>query len=252
MTKKIIIIILIVLLICEGVIFYIGFNNKYSKSDVEKMCNSRVESKLNEICESKIENGTCEPKCNCNCDYGYTGNLCNYKYLNNGDKFYYYNVSRYNYSPQDIVLQEIGLEIKLDNNNKYINNRLFLEKINLNDDPTKVQYKLTTTGGHRFYKENSSSDKDYRSVYVMLPTDFGKEEILFSKTLLQTSSDDSKKNKFVLTCKNSDLVSLFLVTNNFDYHIEFFSENKIDYVNTTTDDVNKHVYKIVLSEDSFP
>ena len=237
-----IIIILIVLLICGGVISYIDFNSKYSKSDVEKMCNSRVENKLNEICESN--NGTCEQPttCNCNCDYGYTGKLCNYKYLNNGDKFYTYNIETLEYYPG-----ETYLEIHIDDNNQRHNSRLFLEKITLNNDPSTVKYKLTTITGNRFFKLPETTDKDFEYIMAITPMFVYKQEVLFSKTLLQKSSGDSKKNKFALTCKHSDTSiteDLYLCIYGSDNnYVELFLPSKIQ---------SSDISILEISEDCFP
>ena len=235
--KTKIILILIILIICGSVASYTGFN-KYSEIN-----------KINENCKSKVENiqnRTCETKCNCNCDYGYIGQSCAYKYLNNGDKFYYYYFSYYNMESQ---FKEI--QIQIDDSRQYNNNRLFLEKIN--DTNT---YKLNTKRGHIFYKYGGgSSNVHWIDIDEVIPNNEDKEEVLFYKTLLQTSNDDSQQqSKFTLTCKHNDpnnTEPLFLCINIKTYFISLLSQTKIDEYNNMTD-VNNHVYKIVLSEDSFP
>jgi hypothetical protein len=230
MDKNKIIIIVIILIICGSVASYIGFNKYREINEYSENCKSKSEN---------IQNGTCEIKCNCNCDYGYIGQLCNYKYLNNGDKFYYYNFSYYNI---DSKFKEI--QIKIDDSRQY-NNRLFLEKIN---DTTTFKYKLNTTGGHIFYKYGGDSNVHWIDIGEVIPNNKDKQEVLFSKTLLQTSNDDSQQqSKFTLTCKHNDpnnTEPLFLCIDTENYFIILLSQTIID---------NSPEYnKIVLSEDSFP
>jgi hypothetical protein len=222
------------LLIFTNVASYIGFNKYREINEYSENCKSKSEN---------IQNGTCEIKCNCNCDYGYIGQLCNYKYLNNDDKFYTYKIKELFDYPDEPLLY-----IYIDDNNQEPNNRLFLEKINSNSDTTTFKYKLTTTKGDRFHKYKETTTNDYEYFNMILPTQTDKEEVLFSKTLLQTSSDNSQQqSKYCLTCKSDNTAIdelLFLCIYDDTNYIDLVLETKIkDYSNASI---------LEISENCFP